>query len=145
MAFWIGRDGKRLNSATAMSLQQDPSYCIVREFDNDSVNVTLRWIGKVLNAGTLPEYWPVFKLEVKNYDAYGGLVEDPVANGQTFGSEKAGIEAYQRFLASWTESTVDHNGNFKEVGNTLVPPPPPDPDRPVSVAVDGAYGIEGGW
>lgn len=135
-----------MDPATAKSKLQDPEYSIVQEFDNEVVKVTLRWQGKVVNGGnTLPEFWPLFILDVMNYNESGALVPDPTTNGQTFGSEKAGIKAYQEFLNDWTDCTVDHNGVFKEVGNTLVPPPPPDPDMPLSQPVGEQIGCEGAW
>lgn len=122
----------------------DAAYSIVRQYDNGVVQITLKWIGRVPNPGdSYPEYWPVFRILVKNYRGDGSLVNDPVDNDKIFPTEKTGIAAYEEFLTKWTACEVDPEGDFIEADNALTPPPPPDPNKPNTESEE--LGESGAW
>lgn len=138
---YVGREGESLSSKQWKIKQDDPSYAIVRQYDNGVVQATLKWSGVVNNpSNTFEEYWPVYILIVKNYRADGTLVNDPVDDGKLFPNEEKALEAYQEFLFRWTNCALDEEGGFVEVDNTLEPAKapepelPPDPNRPATVS-----------
>lgn len=136
------REGKAIPQDVWTAKSKDPSYAVVREYDNAVVRVTLKWIGRVQNPGNYfgPEFMPLFVLLVKNYRADGSMVDDPADGDQKFGTEAVALAAYEEFLLKWTKSERDDEGEFVEADNTLTPPPPPDPNKPSTEATD----LEGG-
>jgi hypothetical protein len=138
---FIDRDGKPIDAKKWRELRADPAYPIVRQYDNGVVNVTLQWVGRIEDPqNTFSDYWKVFILLVKNYTADGSLVVDPADSDATFPDEEKGVEAYEKFLESWTASKRDDEGVLVEEGNTLELPKGPDPNRPQTESED----IEGG-
>ena len=144
---YLDRDGAIINKAKWEELRKDESYCTVKAYDNGVVQVKAMWVGRALHAeNTMPEYWPIFILLVKNYNAEGNLVVDPVDSDKTFPTMAAVADSFTKFLTHWTQSTVSEAGELVEVGNTLepiAPPVPPDPNRPATVSED--VGDEGAW
>lgn len=150
MAFvYYDREGFKISRERWSEFGNDDDYCTVRAFDNGAVKVTLVWLGRV---DTLKDQWdfmyPIFRLNVANYNSNGELVADPVDDGKTFRLEREGIEAYEAFVAKWTESYLDDDGELVEVDNDIAPPPPPNPDAPAS-DVASVKGVEiddvGAW
>lgn len=139
---YYDREGKPIAADAWKAKCADPSYAVVREYDNAVVRLTLKWIGRVKNPGNyfIVADSPLFILLVKNYRADGSLADDPADGDRTFGTETAAIAAYEEFLLKWTESERDDRGEFVEQDNTLTPPAPPDPNRPATEAMD----LEGG-
>lgn len=143
---YLDRDGVRIDAAVYKQHLADPSYVIVREYDNGQVQARLKWTGRIENPGsTFADYYKLFVLEIKNYTGDGQLVPDPVDNGRTFASQQAAIAFYEAFLARWTKSNVDEFGEFVEADNALTPPPPPNPDKPASEPDAPELGGVGAW
>ena len=135
------RNGLKISASQWLELMGDPTYHIIREFDNGSVRVMLVWNGKVTpkEHSSFRDTWPLFVLYVANYKANGRLVKDPTMNGVTFAFESDAIKGYEEFLKFWTDCEVNDDGEFVEVGNELAPPPPPpppNPDAPTSALKD---------
>lgn len=142
------RDGQPCTKAEWSDLRKDLSYCSVRQFDNDIVRVEVKWHGLVRDPQNLfRETYPLFMLNVYNYNSFGDRVVDPVESGKTFPTEEAAVAFYEKFVERWSESYVD-DGVLVEVGNSLAPPPPPNLDAPSS-EVASIKGIEddgcGAW
>jgi hypothetical protein len=143
---YIDREGKLINSAAWKKHRADPSYTVVRQYDNGVVNVILEWTGKEKNYGNVyEEFHQVFTLVVKNYTADGSLALDPVEQGRTFPTEAAAVAFYEEFLTKWTGSATDEFGEFQEADNSLTPPPPPDPNRPAIEPDAEELGGVGAW
>ena len=124
----------------------DPSYRVVRQYDNGVVNVVLEWTGRVADFGQVyDEFHKVYALVVQNYTSDGGLALDPVERDRTFPTEVAAVAFYEEFLTKWTDSAVDDFGEFQEADNSLAPPPPPDPNRPDAVPDAPELGGVGAW
>jgi len=143
---YMNRAGEVIDQATYRAHLAEPSYVIVREYDNGQTQARLKWVGRIVDPHqTFPEFYKLFVLEIKNYTADGQLVPDP-AEGQTFyPNEDAGIKAYETFLTKWTKSGVDEFGDFIEADNALIPPPPPDPNKPASEPDAPELGGVGAW
>ncbi|UUZ75462.1 hypothetical protein LP414_27490 [Polaromonas sp. P1(28)-13] len=141
---FVGRDGARITPEDWKAKTADAAYSVVSQYDNGVVQVTLKWVGRVPNPeNSYPEYWPVFRILVKNYCADGSLSNDPVDNDKTFPTEVAGKAAYEEFLSKWTACEVDAEGDFMEADNTLTPPKPPDPNKPNTESEE--LGEVGAW
>jgi hypothetical protein len=130
---YFGRDGRQIQKSEWARLRANGEYRVVRKYDNGAVFVELEWLGEVRDAANLfKDHYPLFMLNVINYDAVGNLRRDPVDNGKTFATERDGIEHYEAFLERWTNSHRDENNVLVEEDNIHTPPPPPDPDAPSS-------------
>jgi hypothetical protein len=141
---YLDRELKPIPEIEWKKLAADPSYTIVRQYDNAVVQLTLKWSGRVENpSNTFPDYYPVFVILVKNYKADGMLANDPVEGDRTFANEADGIAAYETFLTRWTECSVDPDGAFIEADNDLTPPAPPDPNKPTTESEE--LGDVGAW
>lgn len=128
---YIDREGTLISPGAWTKHRADPSYTVVRQYDNGVVNVILEWTGKEKNFGNVyEEFHKLYLLVVKNYTSDGSLALDPVEQGRTFPTEVAAVEFYEEFLTKWTGSAKDEFGEFQEENNSLTPPPPPDPNRP---------------
>lgn len=145
---YVSPNGARISRDEWVAMQNDRSIRILCEYDNGQVYVRLEWRGEVEDASVFRDCWKVFVLTVANYNENGDLVADPVENGKTFAYRGKAIAAYESFLARWTASHIDEDGQFVEEDNTLTPPPPPNPDAPTS-AVAEIKGMEddgvGAW
>ncbi|GAC1605817.1 MAG: hypothetical protein NVS3B3_04410 [Aquirhabdus sp.] len=134
MIGYFDNRGERINRATWLELAQDTSYSTVKAYDNGVVNVHLQWIGRVVDAqNTLPEYYKLFVILVKNYKPDGTMVNDPVDNDQYFATMADAVEAYEKFLLKWTSSSLNDDLEFEEADNRIARPKPelpPDPNRP---------------
>lgn len=143
---YLDREGTRINKDQWTEKQKDASYRILREFDNGTVFLRLMWNGRmtVQEMAGFRDYWPLFQMAAGNYTADGSLQPDPNLNGETYSSEEAGIQAYEKFLETWTDCERKDNGKFVEVDNQLAPPPPPDPDIPKELSKGDADSF-GSW
>lgn len=147
---FFSREGIAISLEEWTARQRDAEYVLVRQYDNGRVRVSLIWEGKVANPqNTLPDYYPVLRLQVGNYDKHDALRPDPVEDGKTFPNETAGVQAYEAFLERWTASHRVEDGQtgesaFVEMDNALAPPPPPDKDAPATVVPDDDDGV-GAW
>lgn len=140
---YLDREGVAISQDDWRVKSKDPAYTTVEQYDNGVVQITLKWVGRVVNPQDLfPGFYPVYVLLVKNYRSDGSLANDPVDNDKTFQTEAAAVEEYRRFLLEWTQCTTDEEGAFVEADNTLTPPKPPDPNLPSS-ATDELDG--GAW
>ncbi|RQZ70130.1 hypothetical protein [Burkholderia sp. Bp9004] len=120
-------------------LRQDREYTIVREFENERINVTAEWSGVIKNGMNIPkQHWKPFVLSVVNIvttDGEGRPLEKPLRTAdptasREFRSEQELIDAYEDILVryagcEWLPSSDGQGGRqFVERGNLLVPPPP---------------------
>lgn len=134
---YFNKDGARIAAEDWSILTKESGYSNVMEYDNGAVRVRVTWVGKVVSIESLfPDMYKVFRLDVYNYNAVGGLVSDPVSNGKWFPNKDAAIKAYEEFLVQWTASHKNEEGEFVEEDNFFAPPPPPppppSPDAPLS-------------
>jgi hypothetical protein len=130
---YFGRDGRLCQRNEWARLRDDPSYRIVRQYDNGSIRIQVEWLGEVTDPQNLfPDMYRLFRINVWNYDAYNVLRPDPVRDGDTYPTEKTAIKAYEEFLLDWTNCSVTEDGDFIEEDNSLAPPPPLNPDAPTS-------------
>lgn len=149
---YYGRDGRACHHNEWARLRNDPSYRVVRQFDNGSVHVELEWLGDVPDADNqFRGSYRLFKIKLSNYNDVGVAVEDPMS-GKFFPNESKALTFYDDFILKWTESVMDEDGNVEEVGNTLAPiepPKPPDPNKPLStvdsIDVGNADMSAGAW
>lgn len=140
-AKYFGREGNPLTRAEWEVHRLDRSYWCVREYDNGAVFLRLIWMGLVIDpVNTWPDCWPIFKLEVGNYDSVGVLRKDPIMSGKTFAAEDEAVSAYEEFLKTWTNSHEGEDG-FVEEDNAYTPPPPPDLDAPMTETANIKLGI----
>lgn len=144
---YIDRHGLRIPKQTWENYRADPTYRVVKEFDNGVVQVRLIWNGQMnkMQSQAFRETWPIFEVRVMNYTADGRLVPDPVADGETFPDESRALEAYEEFLVTWANCEIGADGALIEVDNQLAPPPPPDPDAPTSVLKDAPEDLGAAW
>lgn len=143
---YFNRDGERIPTPKWRELRADPSYTVVRQYDNGVVNVVLEWTGKEKDYGNVYEkFHKLYLLVVKNYTSDGSLALDPVEQGRTFPTEAAALAFYEEFLTKWTGSAKDEFGEFQEADNALTPPPPPDPNRPAIEPDAEELGGVGAW
>ncbi|MFT4064327.1 hypothetical protein [Paraburkholderia sp.] len=139
---YFNKEGDAIPLSQWRELQADRSYSVLKEYDNGSVNVTLRWHGRVPDpTNSWRESWPMFVLNVSNYDSAGVARPDPVADNKTFYEQDDALRYYTNFIAKWTESRMEKNemtGEMEliEEGNILVPEAPPDPNRPATEVDD---------
>jgi hypothetical protein len=139
---YFARDGRQIDAKTWSKLLRDLDYCAVRMFENDKVRVVLDWTGIVPNADQFfPDHYPVYSLHVDNYNHAGEPFRDPVEDGRTFPNEAVAITAYEKFLKKWTDSFIDEEGKFVDLGNEAKPPAPPSLDAPTS-SVKSIKGME---
>ncbi|WP_175716191.1 hypothetical protein [Burkholderia anthina] len=139
-------------------LRQDREYTIVREFENERINVTAEWCGAIRNGLGIPEkHWKPFMLSVVNIvttDGEGRPLEKPVRTldptaSREFRTEQELIDAYEDILVryagcEWLPSSDGQGGRqFIERGNTLVPPPPDAVD--VRGMDEEAADVAGNW
>jgi hypothetical protein len=147
MALYFDRDGKSIPHTKWRELNNDPTYRILKEFDNGKVQVRLIWNGSLTlqQKTSFRETWPLFALRVMNYNAEGKLRPDPSRDGETFAYENEALNGYEEFLITWADCHIDDDGNLVEVDNHLAPPPPPDPDAPTSVLKDAPPDFGAAW
>lgn len=136
---YFDRDGKVITRGVWEEKVKEPSYFTVRQFDNGRVRIRILWKGIVPDADNqFRSSYPLFALELENYNDEGRLILDP-SNGRLFPDEKKAVAFYNDFVLKWTESLMDEEGNVEEVGNTLAipePPKPPDPNIPSSAVTE---------
>ena len=144
---YFDREGHRIEKELWDKRQADPSYRIVREFDNGQIQVRVIWNGKLnrLQAQSFRDTWPIFEVRAMNYRADGSLAADPNFDGQTFAHEDDAIETLEIFLEDWTKSYRTDDGRLVEVDNHLAPPPPPDPNVPTSTIKDAPEDFGAAW
>jgi hypothetical protein len=143
---YLDHDGNRISLEQYKAHQADPTYTQVHAYDNGRVRAVVTWIGRIVDPGsTFPDYYKLFKVEVWNYTEGGELAKDP-GYPKFFPTRDKAVEEYNFFVARWSESELDDEGQLIEAGNTLTPPPPPNPDAPSSAppADDDIAGV-GAW
>lgn len=152
MTKYFDRELNPITQSQWMEHMSDDSYRIVRQFDNGKVLVKLFWQGNVTPkemANLMPEYYPIFKIQVLNYNSVGVPINDPVDDGKTFGDESSANEFINNFLIKYTTSHWDGaeegQGNFIESDNRLAPAPPPNLDAPSDKAIEGLTDEIGAW
>lgn len=126
-SIYVDRDGVQISMPEWSLLQTQDEYRFIRRYGNEKVKVNLMWLGMVPRRfvdNSLPDYWPVFELQVWNVGPDGQAIEDPVEHGRKFGRQGDAVEWYDAFIAKWTESYVDERGKLIEVGNEFAPPDP---------------------
>ncbi len=122
---YFNRESKPISLEDWRTLQNDPRYKIVRQYDNGKVHLSLNWTGKVVGE-QWPDLRPIFTMSAWNYMEDGRRIEDMNMHGKTYPSERIAVEEFEAFLAKWSECEMDElTGEFIEEGNTLAPPPPP--------------------
>ena len=109
------------------------------------VNATLGVMTRVLSTPPTPATTEVVTQFVLLSGGDGSLAADPVDDGRTFHDEESALNWYEEFLTTWTESTIDEDGELVEVDNHLAPPPPPDPDAPTSTLKDAPEDFGAAW
>ena len=148
--FYYNRDGLRIQPAEVKAKMKDPAYRIVRSFENDTVRLEVLWTGMGGDPNdSLPDFWPLFELQVFNMNSSGARAPDPIDHGKVFPTEKKAIAAYEEFLVKWGGGELGQDGEFVEVGNEaeppkpVEPPKPPPPDQPTTTIAglndDGAW------
>jgi len=137
----LDRMGREITKSEWLEKRGDPAYKIVKEFDNGFCNVTLEWIGEIRNCQNLFDYcYPVFEMQVWNYDGNKVPRQDPVDSGKTFANERDALAYYEEFLTRYAGCRMEEDQfgekTFVEEGNVLTPPPPPDLNVPVTETDD---------
>lgn len=150
MAQYKDRSGNRISEKVWVQLQADHSYCQIRSFENDRVQVFLYWDGKTNQKHAPIEYWNVYALSIHNrvIDENGIPLWVPDPASTRFYDEKMAIEGFEKFVARWTESYYEtvqgEDGKSKqvlvEVGNKLAPPPKWQPKQAENQDDDGFTG-----
>lgn len=143
---YFDKNSEPIDRSCWNSLFNDPFYKVVREYQNDQVWMSLIWMGVISDQekiNLLPEYYPLFKLYVKNCldDAW---VHDPIENGKTFSTIEKANAHIDKFLEKYTHCHWN-KGKFVELDNKLTPPPPPDPDLPSEKEIAGLTDSFGAW
>lgn len=134
---YFGRDDRQIQRVEWQTLREDDKYCIVRQYDNESIAVSIEWLGAVEDAdGIFRDCYKLFGMRAWNYNSVGKPTKDPVEDGRTFPDEATAIAAYEKFIERWTESQRSEEGVFIEEGNNLTPPPPPEPPNPDAPSSD---------
>lgn len=146
MALYFNREGMPMSGAQWKTMTADPTYRVLKEFDNGRVQVRLFWNGALTlqQKTSFRDTWPLFTIRIMNYDAEGRLRAD-THDGETFAYEADALNAYEEFLTTWADCHIDDDGKLVEVDNHLAPPPPPDPDAPTSVLKDAPPDFGAAW
>lgn len=151
MIHYFDRELNPITQSQWMEHFSNDSYQVVRRFDNGKVAVRLLWSGSVTSkemTNLMPEYYPIFKIRVMNYNSAGVLVPDPVDDEKTFGDEQAASNYMNSFLERYTDCHWEgKNGYdvFVEPDNLLTPPTPPNPDAPSDKEIEGLTDEIGAW
>ncbi|WP_175918306.1 hypothetical protein [Burkholderia pyrrocinia] len=136
---YMRRDRLPITAADWKNLRSDRKYTVVREFENERINVTAEWCGAIKNGTSIPQqHWKPFALFVTNIVTTNGegrplekllRTTDPTASRE-FRSEQELIDAYEDILVryadcEWLPSSDGQGGRqFIERGNILITPSP---------------------
>jgi len=155
MIKYFNREGIQIAKPLYGKLIADESYVIVRRFENDRIKIEVMWTGEVKDAQNyMHTMLPLFRINCWNIvteESTGvrHLAIDPIMNGAVLHNEASAIHAYESFLASWTECSLeakdDGTTELIEVGNKYTPPPPPDPNKPATAQIDEDCDEVGAW
>ena len=128
----------RISKSEWFVLRRDRNTTVVAQFQNDTVKATLHWLGRVPQV-MFEESYPLYEVVIEDF--VNGHWVYSAESGHTYATREAAVNAYEGYLACWTECSVDEHGKFNEVGNLLGPEPEPDPNIPVSATTAD----EGAW
>jgi hypothetical protein len=133
-AAFVSREGHRLQRVEWQRLRANPEYRIIKAFENDTIGVTVEWLGVAQNPVNVPrEHWKLYALHVENIvrtDAEGKLLPVPRRTvdpslSNTFRTEQEAIDAYEDALVrfggcEWLPAPAGATGPlFVEHGNKL--------------------------
>jgi len=142
-AAYVNREGKSITRAAWAELHKNKKYCTIRQYENETLGVSVTWVGMEPNSNVVPrEHWRLYEVRFYNIIKNGDKiirVKDPDLSG-TYRSEQEAINAYEAGLVKFTKCAHELHENkygdkttvFVENDNKLIPPEEiqPDTDKP---------------
>jgi hypothetical protein len=136
---YFDKSGKELTKDRWSELQKDEDYCIIHSFENDRFLFQIKWFGKVDNADNLFRHsYPMFVSNSLQYDEATDDWIEAIDSGRTFGALSSATTYYEDFLLTYTDASVDEDGEITSSDNLQSKPKPIEPPKPSAVPL-GEY------